>query len=132
VQTLTADQVRMGQGLLGVVRSIGASLGVTVTSVFFERRRAHHQLQAYSNYDPASATHESTLQDIQRWLHDAGIVGTRGDQEALETIRQQMDIETMAISFQESFLFIGLCFIIAMGPMLCLLSRRLRVPVSVA
>lgn len=132
VQTLPADQVRMGQGLLGVVRSIGASLGVTVTSVFFERRRAHHQWQAYSTYDPTSSAHESTVQDIQRWLHDAGIVGTRGDPEALETIRQQMDIETMAISFQESFLFIGLCFILAIGPMLCLLSRRLRVPVSVA
>jgi DHA2 family multidrug resistance protein len=126
LQTLPADEARMGQGLLGVLRSIGASFGVTVTSVFFERRRVHHQLHFYSHYDYTSPTHESTLQDVRRWLHDAGILGAASEQEALEAIRQQMDIEAIAVGFQESFLFICLCFILAIGPMLCLLSRRLR------
>jgi DHA2 family multidrug resistance protein len=63
MQTLEAEQVRMGQGLLGVVRSIGSSFGVTVTSVFFERRRTLHQLQAYSTYDSAAPTHEAALHD---------------------------------------------------------------------
>jgi hypothetical protein len=35
-----------------------------------------------------------------------------------------MDIEAIAVGFQESFLFICLCFLLAMIPMLCLLSRR--------
>ncbi|PON16909.1 hypothetical protein C2W62_16015 [Candidatus Entotheonella serta] len=47
VESLEANQVRMGQGLMGVVRSIGGLLGVTITSVIFERRRALHQLLAY-------------------------------------------------------------------------------------
>jgi EmrB/QacA subfamily drug resistance transporter len=126
MQTLPVDEVRMGQGLLGVLRSIGASFGVTVTSVFFERRRTQHQFHAYSNYDQTSASHGSTLHEMRQWLHDAGILGTTGDQEALETIRHQMDIEAIAIGFQESFLLICLCFVMALGPMLCLLSRRLR------
>jgi hypothetical protein len=68
---------------------------------------------------------------MQQWLHDAGLFGSIGDQEALDTIRQQMDIEAIAVSFQESFLFISLCFMVSIVPMLWLLSRRLRAPVPV-
>jgi hypothetical protein len=43
-----------------------------------------------------------------------------------------MDTEAIAVSFQESFLFICLCFLLAIIPMLCLLSRRfgLKTPES--
>jgi len=126
VQTLAPEQVRMGQGLLGVVRSIGSSFGVTVTSVFFERRRALHQQLSYAAYDSAALTHETALRDLRLSLHDAGVVGPEAHQAALGTLRQQLDVEALASSFQESFLLICVCFLIAMGPMLCLLSRRVR------
>jgi DHA2 family multidrug resistance protein len=126
MQTLEADQVRMGQGLLGVVRSIGSSFGVTVTSVFFERRRALHQLQAYSTYDSAAPTHEAALHDLRLVLHDAGVGGDGMEQMALGALRQQMDLEAIAAGFQESFLLICLCFLLAIVPMGGLLSRRLR------
>jgi len=126
MQTLAADQIRMGQGLLGVVRSIGSSFGVTVTSVFFERRRTLHQFLGYATYDSASATHETALRDLRLSLHEAGVLERDVHQTALGTLRQQLDIEAIATSFQESFVLICVCFLIAMGPMLCLLSQRLR------
>jgi hypothetical protein len=126
MQTLAADQRRMGQGLLGVVRSIGSSLGVTVTSVFFERRRTLHQFFGYATYDSTSSTHETALRDIRLSLHEAGVLATEVHQTALGTLRQQLDIEAIATSFQESFLLICVCFLLAMGPMLCLLSKRVR------
>jgi EmrB/QacA subfamily drug resistance transporter len=131
MQTLGPEQARMGQGLLGVMRSIGASFGVTVTSVFFERRRTWHQFQAYTTYDSASPAHEAILSDLRLPLHNAGVIDTAADQEALGAIQAQMDIEAIALSFQESFLFICLCFLLAIGPMFCLLSRRwtLQTPV---
>jgi hypothetical protein len=131
MHTLPADAVRMGQGLLGVLRSIGASFGVTVTSVFFERRRTQHQFHAYSQYDYASPEHVDTVQDLRLSLHHAGIPETARDQEALDTIRQQMDLEAVALAFQESFLLIGVCFLVAIVPMLCLFSRRLRATAAV-
>jgi hypothetical protein len=132
VRSLPADEVRMGQGLLGVLRSIGASFGVTVTSVFFERRRTYHQFHAYSNYDDASPMHAEAMQDIHLSLHQAGISGPTGNQEALDAIRQQMDIEAIEAGFRESFLLICVCFLIAIVPMLCLLSRRLRATAPLA
>jgi EmrB/QacA subfamily drug resistance transporter len=126
VQTLAAEQVRMGQGLVGVVRSIGSSFGVTVTSVFFERRRALHQSLGNATYDSASATHELALRDLHLGLHEAGVVGLEAAQAALGTLHQQLDIEAMTTSFQESFLFICLCFLVALAPMFCLLSRYSR------
>ena len=126
VRMLAADQVRMGQGLLGVVRSIGSSFGVTVTSVFFERRRTLHQSLGYATYDSASATHETALRDLRLSLHEAGVLETDVHQTALGTLRQQLDIEAIATSFQESFVLFCVCFLIAMGPMLCLLSQRLH------
>jgi hypothetical protein len=123
----------MGQGLLGVVRSIGASFGVTVTSVFFERRRIWHQYQLYATYDSNSPAHDDTLRELRFSLHQAGVPAVTRDQEALGAIRQEMDIEAIAVSFRESFLLICLCFLLAMGPMLWLCRRRARrhAPVSV-
>ncbi len=66
---LEADQVRMGQGLLGVVRSIRGLLGVTLTSVFFEYRRASYQLAAYHIYDRASLAHGDILRELHGFLH---------------------------------------------------------------
>ena len=126
VQTLDTEDVRMGQGLLGLVRSIGSSLGVTVTSVFFERRRVLHQLLAYSRYDNASPEHHDTLNELKQYLHQAGMTGSTVDRAALGTIRRQMDIEAVAAGFRDSFLLICLCFLFASLPMIYLLFRRRR------
>ncbi len=124
VQTLEADQVRMGQGLLGVVRSIGGLLGVTITSVFFERQRASYQLEAYHTYDSASLAHGDTLRELKRFLHQAGIVGPAAERAALGTIRRQIDIEAVAVGFQSSFLLACTCFLIGSLPMFYLILRR--------
>ncbi len=126
VQTLDVEEVRMGQGLLGVVRSIGSSLGVTVTSVFFERRRVLHQLLAYSRYDNASPEHHDTLNELKQYLHQAGMTGSTVNRAALGTIRRQMDIEAVASGFRDSFLLICLCFLFASLPMIYLLFSRRR------
>jgi MFS transporter, DHA2 family, multidrug resistance protein len=130
VEMLAPEQVPMGQGLLGVTRSIGASFGITLTSVFFERRYTWHQIQAYTNFDNASPLHEAPLNDLRLSLLSTGVEGTSVEHEVLETIRQQMDIEAIAVSFQESFFFICLCFLLAAIPMLFLLSRRFGLKTS--
>lgn len=104
VHILETDQVRMGQGLLGVIRSIGSSLGVTVTSVFFARRQAFHQLEAYAAYDAAGPAHTEALTEMKRHLSDAGILGASADRAALRTLQRQMDTEAIASGFRDSFL----------------------------
>ena len=51
--------------------------------------------------------------------------------EALGAIRQELDVEAIAVSFRESFLLICLCFLLAIGPMLWLCRRRACKAVSV-
>ena len=120
---LGSDRIRMGQGLMGVTRNIGAGLGVTITSVVFERRRVEHQLQAYDLYDHAGPGHDALWRDLQHTLHDAGMAGG-ADQAALAAIRRQMDVEAIAAGFRDSFLFIGLCFFLSSLPMILSLVRR--------
>jgi hypothetical protein len=124
VQTLDADQVRMGQGLMGVLRSIGGLLGVTITSVIFERRRAAYQLLAYQTYDSAGLAHGDTLRHLQHLLHQAGILRPAADRAALGVIRQQMNVEAVAVGFQSSFLLSCLCFTLACLPMLYLFVKQ--------
>ena len=126
VQSLEADQARMGQGLMGVVRSIGGLLGVTITSVLFERRRASYQLFAYQTYDSASLAHGETLRDLRQLMHGAGVMAPTADSAALSAIRQQMDAEAIAVGFQSSFLLSCLCFLLASLPMLYLFLSRSR------
>lgn len=123
VQQLGDDQVRMAQGLLGVVRSIGGVLGVTVTSVVFERRRLWHQLSAYDAYDVGSVAHYETLTTIKSFLHNAGILGGSADQAALGVVRRQMNIEAIALAFQDSFLLMACCFLFASFPVVYLMVR---------
>lgn len=125
VQVLETDQVRMGQGLMGVVRNIGASLGVTVTSVLFERQRVSHQLMAYHNYDAASTSHAAALDDLKHLLQQGGIAASSVEQAALSTIKRQMDVEAVAAAFRDSFLLVGGFFLLASLPMFCMLHRRL-------
>ncbi|MCZ6875973.1 MAG: DHA2 family efflux MFS transporter permease subunit [bacterium] len=128
VQSVDQEQVRMGQGLLGLTRSIGASLGVAVTSVFYERRRIWHQLQAYDAYDTTTPTHHEALDTIKQHLHQAGIRGASADQAAMSTLRRQMDIEAVAAAFRDSFVLISVFFLIAVLPTLYLLIRYRRRP----
>ncbi len=125
-----ADQVRMGQGLLGMVRNIGASLGVTASSVIFVRRQTHHQLLAYNAYNATSPAHAETAQEIARSLRDSGIGATDIGPLTLPAIRRQMDIEAVAAGFRDSFFAFGFCFLLAMLPMLFITRRRLRNPPS--
>ena len=128
VQTLPDDQVRMGQGLLGVVRNIGASLGVTVASVLFERQRIWHQMAAYDSYNETSALHIDTVSEIKSYLQDAGIAGGATDQAVLSTIRQQMDIEAIAAGFRDNFLMISIAFFLGSFPLWWLALRRSPTP----
>jgi hypothetical protein len=121
---LGTERIRMGQGLMGVTRNIGAGLGVTVTSVVFERRRIEHQLLAYHLYANAAPAHHDLWRQLQRTLHQAGMHGGNADQAALLTIRRQMDVEAVAAGFRDSFLFIGLCFFLSSLPMILSFVRR--------
>ncbi len=126
VKVLPEDQVRMGQGLLGVVRNIGASLGVTVASVLFERRYIAHQLSAYDSYNETSTAHLAAVNEIKSYLQDAGITGRAADQAVLRTIRQQMNIEAIAAGFRDNFLMISIAFFLGSFPLWWLTLRHSR------
>jgi len=126
VQTLEPSQVRMGQGLLGVVRNIGGSLGVTITSVFFERRRATLQLLAYDEYASGTAEHSAMMHTLQQTLRESGFVGGTADRMALGAIRREMDVEAIAAGFRDSFLLLTLFFILGCIPLVSLLVSRQR------
>lgn len=125
IQVLPPNEVRMGQGLMGVVRNIGASFGVTVTSVLFERRRVTHQLMAYHEYNDTPTTHRAILGEIKQYLHDAGIIGQTADWAALRTIKRHIDTEAVAAAFRDSFMLISVAFLLASLPMLWIALRRL-------
>jgi DHA2 family multidrug resistance protein len=125
-QILGMEQIRMGQGLMGVVRNIGASVGVTTASVVFERRRAEHQLMGYAAYDPTTPMHQDAFSELKQVLHQSGLVGANADQAALRTIQQQLDTEAVASGFRESFFFMSLCFVMASVPMVWGLYQHRR------
>ncbi len=120
-----ADQVRMGQGLLGMVRNIGASLGVTISSVIFVRRQTHHQMLAYSAYHETSPEHAETVREVELSLRQAGIGEADIGPLTSRAIRSQMDTEAVAAGFRDSFFTFGFFFLLAMLPMLFLTRRRL-------
>jgi DHA2 family multidrug resistance protein len=126
VRILQADQVRMGQGLLGMIRNVGATLGVTISSVLFERRRTYHQLAAYTSYDAFSPAHRDAQRDIGQSLHGYGIEESSINSMTLRTLRRQMDIEAIAAGFRDTFFAIGFCFLLAMIPMFFITRRRQR------
>ena len=124
VTILAHDEVRMGQGLLGMVRNIGASLGVTVSSVLFESFRLQHQSQAYTAYDSASPEHHVLFNEVADALRAAGANDADVNAMALRAIRQQMSVEAVTAGFRDTFFSISFCFLLAMVPMF-FVSRRM-------
>ena len=109
-----------------MVRNIGGSLGVTITSVFFEQRRATLQLLAYDEYASGTAEHSAMMHTLQQTLHESGFVGGTADRMALGAIRREMDIEAIAAGFRDSFLLLALFFILGCIPLVSLLVSRQR------
>ncbi|MGE3536031.1 MAG: DHA2 family efflux MFS transporter permease subunit [Candidatus Tectimicrobiota bacterium] len=128
VQILGPEQLRMGQGLLGTVRNIGAALGVTVSSVIFERRRAYHQVLSYTDYNSAAAEHLPTVRAVASTLHSAGIVEADIPAMTVRALQQQLDTEAVAAGFRDSFCMISLFFLLAMLPLLGVRVARERQP----
>jgi DHA2 family multidrug resistance protein len=126
VQILGPEQIRMGQGLLGTVRNIGAALGVTVSSVIFERRQVYHQLLSYTDYNIAAADHLPTVRAVTQTLHEAGIVEAEIPTMTLRALRQQIDTEALAAGFRDSFFLISFFFLLAMVPLLGVRAPRER------
>jgi hypothetical protein len=126
VEILAPEQIRMGQGLLGTVRNIGAALGVTVASVIFEHRRITYQLLSYAAYDSASVEHLPAVQAIEQELRGAGIGETEQPAMALRMLQQQIDLEALATGFRDSFFVISFCFLLAMVPLIGVVAPRLR------
>jgi DHA2 family multidrug resistance protein len=126
VTILAHDEVRMGQGLLGMVRNIGASLGVTVSSVLFEIFRLRHQWQAFTAYDAASPEHRALFDEVSRSLRAAGVNDADVSAMALRTIRQQMSVEAVSAGFRDTFFSISFCFLLAMIPMFFVSRRMIR------
>jgi DHA2 family multidrug resistance protein len=126
VRILDDDQVRMGQGLMGMVRNIAAGLGVTMSSVLFERRRTHYQLLSYSNSNVTSPEHREVVQEIGLTLRSAGVHESWIGPMTLSALRQQMNLEAIAAGFRDTFFSIGFCFLIAMLPMLFISGRYTR------
>jgi DHA2 family multidrug resistance protein len=124
VTILDHDQVRMGQGLLGMIRNIGASLGVTVSSVIFESFRIQHQLHAYTDYNAALPAHRALFDEIARSLRHSGINESEVSAMTLRAIRQQMNVEAVTAGFRDTFFSISFCFLLAMIPMF-FISRRI-------
>jgi DHA2 family multidrug resistance protein len=114
VQMLEPDQLRMGQGVLGTVRNVGAALGVTITSVLFEHRRITHQLQSYSAYNLSSPEHGETVRAVEQVLRGAAVHETDVHLMALRALRQPLDIEAVAAGFRDSFVAMSVCFLLAM------------------
>ncbi len=83
-----------------------------------------HQLLTYATYEAGSFTHEATLYELKRLLQQNGLAAATASQAALRIIRRQMDIEAIAAGFRDSFLLVGLCFLLASIPAWCLSSQR--------
>ena len=79
---------------------------------------------SYHTYNDTSPTHTALVGELKHRLHEAGMVGATADHAALRTIQRQMDIEAITAGFRDTFLFISVCFLLAILPMLWLLSRR--------
>jgi hypothetical protein len=116
----------MGQGLLGTVRNIAAALGVTVSSVIFERRRTSHQLLSYIAYNVTSPEHRPVVREVERVLSESGVAETDIPVMTLRALRQQIDIEAVAAGFRDSFFAISFCFLLAMLPLFCIPALRTR------
>ena len=109
-------KVGMASGLLNVMRQIGGTFGVALTSTMLEKRMAVHELTMGESINTASMGTQNALSGLQGLLHGSGVADSTTRAASLSLIKQYISGQALVSAFSDCFWIIFVIFIFVVIP----------------
>ena len=116
LSTLDFSLVSQGAGAVNFSRQLGGALGVNALSVFLDRRAWFHTEVMAQTQTPSNPMTQQLLQQFQDLAVRLGVPPDRLEPEALRFLGQMVYHQCYARGFQDSFLALGVVFLVALIP----------------
>ena len=120
------SRINAASGSFSFVRQLGGAFGVNLSSIILDQRTALHReifadTQTYTNGNTMEL-----LQGLSHLTRQMGYVGTDSWNAARGLLRQMLQSQALVAGFKDSFLLLGLVFLLALIPT-WMLQRTKRV-----
>jgi len=119
---LRGHAIAEGTGLFNLARQLGGSAGIAYLTTFLAHREAFHRAQLVEHINIFNPTALQRLAGLQHFFMNKGFSLPTARAQALTTVDRIIQGQSAILSFEDAFLFIGFCFVVAM-PLLLLFKR---------
>lgn len=116
MQTLPPELYRHGSGLLSLMRGIGASLGIAITTTMLSYKVSWNTISSLQAVDGSSISIREAMRNLNQHLVGAGESASLIQTKSLLLIARQLLDQAILIGYQETFLFLGVLLALAIVP----------------
>ena len=125
--TVTMDPIAnadMGNAtsLFNLVRNVGASAGISMSTTLVARRSQFHQSRLVAHLNPASASYRNMLAQLQAGFMRQGADAVDASHRALAALYGMVQQQAAVMSFVDAFWLLAVIFIV-MAPLVLLMRR---------
>jgi MFS transporter, DHA2 family, multidrug resistance protein len=127
VATIPMNQMGNATGIFNLLRNIGASFGVAVTSTLLSHRAQVHQARLVELLDFNDPRVQSTVANFSHFLAGRGVPSAVSQPAALGGLTGQVIRQAMMLAFNDAF-FIMFLFTLAVVPLVLLFKNEKAAP----
>ncbi len=118
MQTLPPELYRHGSGILALMRGVGGSLGIAITTTMLTYRISWNAISSLEAVDASSISIREAMQHLSQYLMRAGESTEMIHTKSLLLIARKLLDQAILNSYQDTFFFLGIIFSMAVIPAL--------------
>jgi MFS transporter, DHA2 family, multidrug resistance protein len=130
VRAVPANLLASATGGVSFLMQVGGAFGVNILAIFLQRRTIFHGEHLASGITESNAEylyqHVLEAQELQI----SGLPSLPAFMQAFQSLGQDVAMEAMVLSFRDSFLLIGIWFVLILGAITLIPKPRMQMPGS--
>jgi DHA2 family multidrug resistance protein len=121
--SLKGIEISQGASLINLARQLGGSFGIAYLGTHLTNQTALHSNVLAAHVYPGNPAFETRMMALQQALMARGYDAVSAHQAALSIIARTVDVQASVMSYNDSFLFIGLA-VLLISPCIFLLRSN--------
>jgi len=120
---LRGRDIAEGTGLFTLFRQLGGSAGIAFLSTFLDHREAYHRSLLVEHISQYKSVAFQRINMYQYYFMSKGYAQATAHKQSLSLIDLTIQGQSAILAFEDAFILIGLCFVVAM-PLLLLFKKQ--------
>lgn len=124
VSSLKPQEIPQGAALNNMMRQLGGSFGISIINTFSYRRTAIHRTDLIANISMLNPQAVSRLNSYTAYFQSRGFSPFDAHEKAIRLIEQVTVKQSSMLGYLDSYLLVGLLFVLALPLLLLVLKRQ--------